>query len=248
MSASEYRNPKKRVRAGKKAYHPGNRGAKMLAAAAAQRALALQMPKKGVDTIVNSGPVPIVPAGNQTFFLLNAIQTGAGSFNRVGRTTHLKSLRLKGVISCLWGAAQAVWAGNVIRICVVWDAQANGTTIPTFTEIFGTTDGAGNESTQLMDPPTYDGMARFKLLLDRTIEVMPTSSITGANTQAEYHAFDYYIKLNNLLSNYASSNDPVTTADISTGALYLCYRAQVSDAQTSVITVQNATARLRYTD
>ena len=56
---------------------------------------------------------------------------------------------------------------------------------------------------------------------------------------------DEYLKINNLETTYSGSNNPVTIADIATGALYFVARAL--GATTSSV-VCNLTSRVRYTD
>jgi len=55
---------------------------------------------KGMDTeLAIAGPVLATTATNGDCFVLNLVQQGAGSWNRVGRKIRMKSLRLKGLIT-----------------------------------------------------------------------------------------------------------------------------------------------------
>ena len=63
----------------------------------AAQARAAVREKKGMDTDVTLSPVITTTNTTGSAFVLNLIQQGAGSWNRVGRKSHLKSLRLKGL-------------------------------------------------------------------------------------------------------------------------------------------------------
>ena len=62
-------------------------------------------------------------------------------------------------------------------------------------------------------------------------------------------SFDEYIKLNNLETVFSGQSIPMSISDISTGGLYIFFRAlanQAGIAQISVSSLSNA--RLRYSD
>ena len=151
------------------------------------RSLNASLPeKKGVDTAI--GPITTVLSTTNTngdCFVLNLVQQGAGSWNRVGRKIHLKSLKycIEGnLVATPSGGGQL--SGSDLRIVLVWDKQPSGNAIPTFDEIFGRTIQDGTESCQFIDPPRYDNMDRFKVLRDKKFSVTPqaipaTAIVTG---------------------------------------------------------------------
>ena len=71
---------------------------------------------KGLDTDVSipSGSLLNTTNTNGNTFVANLIQAGTGSWNRVGRKTHLKSLRLKGVM--VQSAQPAATTGNMLEL------------------------------------------------------------------------------------------------------------------------------------
>jgi len=139
-------------------YTRPNRGTaeRILAMRASARALSRRAParravvaavrnaseKKGVDTSIALTPVIATTNTNASSFVLNLIQAGNGSWNRVGRKVHLKSLRLRGHLRWLYGnnAGTNNLDANAVRMVVVWDKQPSGGAIPTFDAIFGKTD------------------------------------------------------------------------------------------------------------
>lgn len=198
-------------------------------------------------------------ANNVNILLLNGIQEGVGSWNRVGRYIWNKSIELDlnlNMATSLAALDTAQTAAQWIRCILVWDKAPNNGTIPTFDTIFGQTSQAGVESVSVNDHLRYDNMFRFKVLLDTQINPTITSSVNPTtlgpasasittNTLVRYHKF---LKLGNKMTNFSGTANPVTTANISTGALYLVLRAPVSDIQDNWTLLDSSTARLRYVD
>ena len=104
--------------------------------------------KKGVDIDVSNAAIPFTTGTNDGILALNLIQQGSGSWNRIGRKTHLKSLRIKGQVTfaATRGAASTVLTLPSWRAVVVWDTQPSGNALPTFDSIFGITTQSGAES------------------------------------------------------------------------------------------------------
>jgi len=215
------------------------------------RAVRATMTKKGMDTDVSIATIPSTTSTNGHAFVLNLIQTGSGSWNRVGRKTHAKSLRIVGCLNWAFTPTFATGACNssFVRMVVVWDKQSSGATIPTFDAIFGITAQDGTESCpDITCPPRYDNMDRFRVLRDCILPA-PTEAVPAFGSGpylARPQPFDEYIKLGNLESVYSGQTVPMTIADISTGALYVYFRSLFNAANCTVNS--DAIARLRYTD
>jgi len=196
---------------------------------------------------------------NDNIYLLNGIQEGVGSWNRIGRYIWNKSIELD--IGAAWSSAYSATDTEIIgaswlRCLVVWDKQPNSGTIPTFETIFGQTTQTGAESSSVQDHLRYDNMFRFKVLLDETINPTITNSTTSTQTspatgglvQTTYIKFHKYLKLGNKMTNFSGTANPTTTANISTGALYLILRSPAASGTESWYVSANSTARLRYVD
>jgi len=197
------------------------------------------------DTIINTTNT------NGFISVLNLIQPGSGSWNRIGKKTHLKSCRLVGKIEFNIFPSFATGVSNetFVRMVLVWDKQPSGGAIPAFDTIFGITGQTGAESCpQITCPLRYDNMDRFRVLRDMIIQpnwngVVSFGTSPGCIMQVD---IDEYVKLPNLESVYSGQTNPMTIADISTGALYVVFRTVVSQANcTADIQMQS---RLRYTD
>lgn len=207
--------------------------------------------KKGMDTDISLTPIISTTNTNASSFVLNLIQQGSGSWNRVGRKAILRSLRIKGAFSFAMTPTAATGAGveNTTRMVVVWDKQPSGAAIPTFDTIFGITAQDGTESCpDIWCPPKYDNMDRFKILKDETIDVKPESFIgSGSGPQVtQYQTYDTYLKLGLLETVFQGQSAPMTIADISTGAIYIFFRAAQNSAVSS--SAFDGIARLRYSD
>lgn len=207
--------------------------------------------KKGVDFDISNAAIVDTTNTNDDIAVMNLIQSGNGSWNRIGRKVKLDSIRLKGVAECIIGLDGSNHLyGSALRMLLVWDKQPSSGTIPTFDDIFGITEQDGTESSTVMAPPRYDNMDRFRVLMDKTLHANPDVYNAGAGGDNYFVTpFDYYVKLRGCESNYSGQSQPMTIADISSGALYLVYRATENTAGSKAWQVQSSSvARLRYTD
>lgn len=206
---------------------------------------------KGMDTDVSIDPILATTNTNGSAFVLNLIQAGTGSWNRIGRKTHLRSVRLVGTFSFF---TQPTAAGIInlalARYVIVWDKQPSGGAVPTFDQIFGVTAQDGVESCpDVTCPPRYDNMDRFKVIAEETCkqpDTMITSAGAGPATTVQWPV-DRFIRLPNLESVYQSNSSPMTIADISTGALYVYFRTKTNIANYATNSFDGI-ARIRYTD
>ena len=116
----------------------------------------LNLAKKGLDTDISLSPAIDTTNTNASSFVLNLVQQGNGSWNRVGRKIIPKSLRIKGFVNILSTPtfATGVATPTFLRMVVVYDKQPSGGAIPTFDTIFGITAQDGTESCpDITSPP-----------------------------------------------------------------------------------------------
>jgi len=208
---------------------------------------------KGLDTDLEQvlGVVATTNT-NANAVVLNLIQAGTGSWNRVGRKVNLKSVRLVGVARTT--VTPAVTTGsnvaNFVRMVVVWDKQPSGGAIPAFDNIFGITAQDGTESCpDILCPPKYDNQDRYRVMRDKVMEMTPAAfAATGTVPSAGLLCtFDEYIKLNNAEVVFQGQSSPMTIADVSSGALYVYFRSYNNQAAVAQAQI-DAIARLRYID
>jgi len=204
---------------------------------------------KGMDTDISVGGTGIIntTGTNVNIAPLNLVQMGSGSWNRVGRKIYPKSVRLTGIIGCEMIQTAGELEGNSVRFLLVWDKQPSGA-VPTFDTIFGVTSQTGSETTSVWDPPKYDNMDRFQILKDwREDFVATTSMLADGDKALQYRNMDVYLPLPSYETVFSGQSNPMTIADVSSGALYFIARTANNNLLTSVVRLV-ANARLRYAD
>lgn len=220
--------------------------------------------KKGVDMILEVEATPpdmdtddihTVMSTNDYVYPINLIQSGSGSWQRIGRKVHNHSVRIKAIATCYYGpdgdTVPAVFS-RVLRVLLVHDKQPNGA-LPIKSAILAQKNQAGTETSDYQSQLSYDNMDRFKILRDSTYVMDPPrpneqvdDGTAGMSTQCK---IDEYVKIN-IPTNYSSESTPASIADISTGAIYLVLLTNTIAADTpdSGHLSLHGTVRLRYTD
>lgn len=206
----------------------------------------------GMDTDISVGLFPITTNSNANIVVLNLLQPGNGSWNRHGRKATMKSLRLRGAMTYLNVPIVTTYAvtRSYARMVVVWDKNPNSGTIPTWDTIFGETSQTGTEDSTPLSGVRYDATARFRVLKDCIFtppEVMPLGAASVAPVSS-YVPFDEFIDLKGLETVYSGETNPLTIADIASGALYVGFR-QGNNSSTSdswTIAAGFGNARLRF--
>lgn len=217
---------------------------------------------KGMDTVVNPTTIAATTNTNADIFPLNLVQQGSGSWNRVGRTIRIKSVRIKGTLRTIISTPPGDGAGEAgqlvsqtARLIVVWDKQPSGT-LPTFNTIFGYTEQDGTESVNILSALRFDNTGRFSVIGDKVIDMNATAADSNSGTQPYIelsHSFDHFAKLGGRETFFSGQSSPMTIADISSGALYFIVRARwestiLSYEAGAVSYLDNTVARIRYTD
>lgn len=210
-----------------------------------------QLGKKGMDTVLTSTPIISTTSTNGDCTVLNLVRAGNGSWERTGRKIVIKSLRIKGrfIFTRTPTFATGAAVSNHVRMVVVWDKSPNGAAIPTFDTVFGTTDQAGTEAClDALAPPRYDNFDRFRVIMDRVFaegdKDYDVVSFGTAPSVVGTYPIDEYIKPKVGETVFSGQSTPMTITDISTGALYVYFRANSNVAGSTV--GFNGIARLRY--
>ncbi|AYP28927.1 MAG: coat protein/nuclear export [Cressdnaviricota sp.] len=211
---------------------------------------------KGVDVLLTQTAIVATTNDSSNSVVLNLVPSGATSYNRVGKKIYNQSVRLKGVAIHQVGATTTTsnTLYTPLRMVVVWDKQPSSGAVPNWDAIFGYTPQNGTEASTVLSPPRYDNMDRFTVLRDIELEpksiATPFAGVGGTELDGYFYVpFDEYIKLNGRETVFSGQTAAMTIADVSTGALYVYFRALVNAAGTSVWTVDSSSvARLRYTD
>lgn len=207
---------------------------------------------KGMDTDISAiGAFLATTNTNGDCICLNLVQQGAGSWNRVGRKIHSKSVRFSGAFSLTMSEVATSTFSPVGRVVLVWDKQPSGAALPTFDAVFGTTDQTGTEASNVLAPPRYDNMDRFRVLRDWRLDELGQGVVTNAATSISTvcsYSFDEYVKLPDLETVFSGQTNPMTIADLSSGALLLYFRQTSATLGGSWSCDAFSFARLRYRD
>lgn len=180
---------------------------------------------------------------------LNGIAEGPGFYQRVGRTICMKSFYISGYV--LPNAATPPDKMTVLRMAVIYDAQANGST-PVWADVFKSYDNAGGVQSFALDQINPDNKDRFKLLCDWRTPLLPCYSSTstipagtpGFNNPSNLY-FQRYCPLKNLETKYNAST--AVSSAIMTGALWLFAGLDNQGGITNPWYI-TYTCRLRYCD
>lgn len=203
---------------------------------------------KGMDTDIDLAAGSVLATVNTagSSSILNLVNAGTGSYERVGRKIMLKSVRLKGKINYDFDGGTSIQSG-LLRMVVVWDKSPNGSQ-PAFDDIFGRTSQAGTESTEFLDALKYDNTDRFQVLSDHYYSMVPDFASSNSGTMSTH--YDVFVPLKDRVTVFSGQTGTVGISDISTGGLYVYFRADVNGASAplSRFAIQSSTARLRYVD
>lgn len=185
------------------------------------------------------------PTSGSPASLLNGVQTGAGYFNRVGSRIEMKNLHIRGDLYYALTTLQ-----DVVRMIVVYDRQPTGA-LPAITTLLQSRDQTGAVSNDGVSEINLDSRLRYSIIRD--VEVfIPSATVTaGVVTNGPQHVNDTkcfnineFIPLKGLTTMYNSTANPVTIANIATGALYVYFVSSVNDSTLGF----RGGFRLRYKD
>lgn len=180
---------------------------------------------------------------------LNALSTGANSYNRIGRKINLRSLQIRGYI--YQNQAGAAPAPDVLRWALVYDKQTDGTA-PTWAQVFTSIDKGAATDTSTMAFRNLDNADRFIVLAEEFYKVdCPAGAIANnqpAHVASEANAkwfYSRFIKLKNIPTQFTAASTG-TVSDIQTGGLFFMTASDLSAANAQYAT--KFTTRIRYCD
>jgi len=196
------------------------------------------------------------------FVLMNPVQSGGDFYKRDGAKITLKNLHIRGYIrprathpSGGGGGSTYISAPGCLRMLVVYDRQPTGA-LPSTTDLLRSHDQAGVAGTTFISEINLNERARFTILRDRMWAVSPfTFNVDDKNyvdyTGAWYTGGDTlgwqineFIKLKDLQTIFKGTDNPLTIAHISTGAIYMLLLRSGNDVHLQA----NIGWRLRYGD
>lgn len=182
---------------------------------------------KFIDTLLANSPIPA--AGALT--LVNGVAQGTDFTNRIGRKTVIKSLLFNA--SVVYNAAGSLPIGDICRLMVVWDSQANSAA-PAVTDILATADPYSGMNLNNRD--------RFQIIWDKRFAMNPATYAAGALTAGAPNT-KWITKYKRCHKECIFSNTGATIASIQTGSIYFL---QISQNTANCST--NMYIRIRFVD
>lgn len=168
-----------------------------------------QVPEKKTNELLGTGTG--VNAGGISF-TLNAPTQGVGAQQRIGQKVIFKRLGVSGYVSnsvANLNTAGFQGGSDLIRVCLVYDKQSNGTTVA-YNDVFNV--GGGNAASPCAE--------RSITYLDRYI-VLAETKLTISATGTTLARFDFIVDCD-LETRYNTINGG-TFADITTGNISLLF-------------------------
>lgn len=187
---------------------------------------------------------------NANVTLLNVVQEGTSFYQRVGRKIEMKSLHIKGYII---PQAIANTAPDFIQWAVVYDRQPSlAAALPIYSSIFQDVSAAGAAVSSVWASVNLDDRDRYVVLRNKRIWMPTNTAVAGTNPSqnliqtGEQLMINEFIKLGNLTSQYGPTANPITIANIATGALYFVTQGTVAAGSNGFAAA--LTFRLKYHD
>lgn len=202
---------------------------------------------KGLDTLLTVNPVPATTDTGDAFFLLNCPGSGSLSYQRIGRKIFPKYVYMKGLVSHAFKIATNNYASNTLRMVLIWDKQPSGA-LPAWQDVFRSTAFDGTSNSYFDSPRNYINMDRFRVLMDKKIISNKLSEPTAEGSVVITYDIDDYLKLPNGLETVFAANTGNAIASVSSGALYVAFRAVTNITSNFMIVDEALTMRVRYTD
>lgn len=174
-ASTNSRLPKRRKTKGKSLYKTGRRPT-LTRVPRAVPMYTIADEKKGMDTTIQIVDVP--NHGTCTAILLNAVDMGTGSYERIGRRIKLDSLRIKMNFNVSLDVQEEPFHDVLFRVSVLFDPQPQGV-LPTFDTVFRLTNQSGTESSQFTSMLAYDQMDRYEVLGDDIVRLNMESGMAA---------------------------------------------------------------------
>lgn len=206
---------------------------------------AVQGEVKSVDTAL---PTLVFTSNNATAAtLLNDAVVGSDFFNRIGRKTIGRSLRIRGSVSNPY--AGAIWnPADTLRFAVVYDKAANSGA-PTWGNIFSGTDNAGTITSSVYSPININNRDRFIILREWELQVpsfygtgggaLGSPAMAGSFPTGQELFVDMFVNLKKMETAFSGNG----LGAIQSGAIFITLQSLQNLAW-----VLNGSVRYRFAD
>lgn len=204
----------------------------------------------------NVGPFnPITDTlnSNDSALVLNCLQQGTADFNRIGKSVNMKSLRIRGHVTRVYTTptiGASAFNELPVRIVIV-HIKSEEQAIPDFNQLFGGIQQGGQSLVSLDSGVLPYRMQDVTVLRDIMLKATadnPGDAATGGDVLGNRLLFDEFIPLKGLQTVYKGTANPVTIANIMTGAIVMYIRGAYYTLDDHAMIDEDGVARLRYED
>lgn len=201
------------------------------------------------NPVVGPNAIPgVSPTSGAVVYPINVVNSGTGSFQRIGISLLPKSIRIRGSIAPIKSTA---FPGPFVRMALVYDRTPSAN-LPLYEDIFQGFDAAGTAVNGGSVSPNPSNTARFTIIRDVQMQLGYVSSLNGVvySVSPAQIGEDKYVSLFNKKTGqpfevqYKSKDNTGTWRDISTGAFYYVL---YNTAETGTLGA-TFTLRFSYTD
>jgi len=198
-------------------------------------------------------PITDTLSSNDSALVLNCLQQGTADFNRIGKSVNMKSLRIRGHVTRVYTTptvGTSAYNEMPIRIVVV-HIKSEEQAIPDFNDIFGGIQQAGATLVSMDSGVLPYRMQDVTVLRDITLKATannPADTALGGDIIGNRLPFDEFIPLKGLQTVYKGTANPVTIANIMTGAIVMYIRGAYYTLEDHASIDEDGVARLRYED
>lgn len=180
--------------------------------------------------VVNStnGPTQVAVACNDTplLFCINAVSTGSGAWNRIGRRITLKSLYLQGFFTSNLASITTASIAQNVRIMIIYDKQTNGANPAIGDVLRDQINNTGLDSSLVLQTSgmNMNNRDRFEIILDKRV-MLPGCTAAGGpslyNGNNQTETIQEFRSLKGREVQFRSDSVPSTVADIAAGSLIM---------------------------
>jgi len=195
--------------------------------------------------------VPVACNDAALIFCINAVSTGSGAWNRIGRRITMKSLYLQGFFTSNLASITAASIAQNVRIMIIYDKQSNGAN-PALSDILRdqiNNNGQDSNLTLQTSGLNMNNRDRFEIILDKRF-MLPGCTAAGGpgifNGGNQTNTVEEFRNLKGREVQFRSDSVPSTVADIAAGSLIMMtFGDRPNTASPFLFTFS---CRIKYTD
>lgn len=208
--------------------------------------------KKGVDHVLPLGAISDTLTNNSHVYHATELNLGDAGYQRGEPNIDLDSIRVKGCIKfeSRQELVLGTWEQAPVRIVIllIKDMEALAGN-PAFSDVFGSLDNIGAQTTGLFDGVKFDRMGNVKVLRDVTLcpqggQFMIHAGLTYHNHFIEI-PFDLFVSLKGIEASYDPATTSGTASVMKKNGIFVMFKA-LQNSTHAQSHLDNVRIRLRW--